>query len=213
VGGDCDVSLYDTALSLLTYVATWHLNEGYEPTRMPSSAHPSLVPFQVFRARDGWLVVGCAKEKFWRRLVEVIARPDLGADPRYATFADRGENRVELLADLGNVFVERDVAEWLPTLAAAGVPSGPVNDVAQAMAEAHTEARGLLVESEHPAFGTVRMVRSPVRFGDSVVENRRAPRRNEDFDAVLRDLLGYDDDRVHSYAAAGAFGPLPDAAR
>ncbi|MCW2611198.1 MAG: uctC 3 [Cryptosporangiaceae bacterium] len=210
VGGDCDVSLYDTALSLLTYVATWHLNEGYQPTRMASSAHPSLVPFQVFRARDGWLVVGCAKEKFWRRLVDVIDRPDLGSDPRYATFADRGENREELLAELGNVFAEHDVAHWLPTLAAAGVPSGPINDVAQAMAEPHTAERGLIVESEHPVFGTLRAVRSPVRFGESPVGNRRAPRRNEDFDAVLRDLLGYDEDRVHSYAAAGAFGPVPD---
>jgi crotonobetainyl-CoA:carnitine CoA-transferase CaiB-like acyl-CoA transferase len=212
VGGDCDVSLYDTALSLLTYLATWHLNEGYQPRRMADSAHPSLVPFQAFRARNGWLVVGCAKEKFWRRLVGVIDRPDLGANPRFATFTEREENRAELLAELGGVFAARDVEEWLPALAAAGVPSGPINDVAQAMAEPHTQARSLIVESEHPVFGTVRAVRSPVRFGDSAAENhaaeyRRAPRRNEHFDEVLRDLLGYDDDRLRGYSAAGAFGP------
>jgi crotonobetainyl-CoA:carnitine CoA-transferase CaiB-like acyl-CoA transferase len=179
---------------------------------MADSAHPSLVPFQAFRARNGWLVVGCAKEKFWRRLVGVIDRPDLGANPRFATFTEREENRAELLAELGGVFAARDVEEWLPALAAAGVPSGPINDVAQAMAEPHTQARGLIVESEHPVFGTVRAVRSPVRFGDAAAENRaaeyrRAPRRNEHFDEVLRDLLGYDDDRLRGYSAAGAFGP------
>jgi crotonobetainyl-CoA:carnitine CoA-transferase CaiB-like acyl-CoA transferase len=213
IGGDCDVSLYDTALSLLTYPATWHLNEGYQPRRMPDSAHPSLVPFQVFRARNGWLVVGCAKEKFWQRLVRVLDRPDLANNPRYATFVDRAENREELLAALREIFAERDVQEWLSTLAAAGVPSGPINDVADAIAEPHTHARGLIVETEHPVFGTVRSVRSPVQFGDSVVEHRRAPRRNEDFDVVLRGLLGYDEDRILRHAAAGAFGPDKSAAQ
>ena len=68
VGMDCDVSLYDTAIGMLTYPATWHLNAGFQPARTRHSAHPSLVPFQAFEAKDGWIVVGCAKEKFWQRL-------------------------------------------------------------------------------------------------------------------------------------------------
>jgi crotonobetainyl-CoA:carnitine CoA-transferase CaiB-like acyl-CoA transferase len=68
-GMDCDLSLFDVAISLLTYVGTWHLNRGFEPVRTAHSAHPSLVPFQNFQTSDGWIVVGCAKEKFWRRLV------------------------------------------------------------------------------------------------------------------------------------------------
>jgi crotonobetainyl-CoA:carnitine CoA-transferase CaiB-like acyl-CoA transferase len=194
-------------VSLLTYLGTWHLNEGYQPRRMADSAHPSLVPFQAFRARDDWMVVGCAKEKFWQRLVTVIERPDLGSDPRFATFADRDANRVDLIGELETVFAVRDVGEWLPALAAAGVPSGPINDLGQALADPHTLARGLLVETEHPAFGTLRTVRSPVRFGESDTEIRRAPRRNEDADGVLRQLLGYDDGRLHDLAAEGAFGP------
>src|SRR5690606_34090278 len=85
VGADCDVSLYGVADSLLTYVGTWQLTEGYEPTRTSHSAHPSLVPFQAFEAADGWLVVACAKEKFWRRLVEVLDRPELD---RFPTFVE-----------------------------------------------------------------------------------------------------------------------------
>ncbi len=65
VGMDCDVSLYDTAVTMLTYPATWHLNAGFEPVRTRHSAHPSLVPFQAFEAQDAWMIVGCAKEKFW----------------------------------------------------------------------------------------------------------------------------------------------------
>ena len=75
VGMDCDVSLYDTAIGMLTYPAAWHLNAGFEPVRTHHSAHPSLVPFQAFEASDGWLIVGCAKEKFWQRLTVVIERP------------------------------------------------------------------------------------------------------------------------------------------
>jgi crotonobetainyl-CoA:carnitine CoA-transferase CaiB-like acyl-CoA transferase len=67
VGLDCDVSLYETAVSMLTYPAAWHLNAEFEPVRTHHSAHPSLVPFQAFEASDGWIVVGCAKEKFWSR--------------------------------------------------------------------------------------------------------------------------------------------------
>ncbi|HEX9766680.1 MAG TPA: CoA transferase, partial [Nitriliruptorales bacterium] len=91
LGMDCDVSLFDVAVSMLTYPATWHLNGGFEPERLSRSAHPSLVPFQNFATADGWIVVGCAKEKFWHRLCQAIERPDLMGDPRFATFDDRRE--------------------------------------------------------------------------------------------------------------------------
>ena len=90
VGMDCDVSLFDTAIGLLTYPAAWHLNAGFRPVRTRHSAHPSLVPFQAFGPADGWMVVGCAKEKFWQRLVRRHRAAGAWAtDPRFATFADR----------------------------------------------------------------------------------------------------------------------------
>nr|BFE70313.1 hypothetical protein GCM10020092_036140 [Actinoplanes digitatis] len=204
VGMDCDVSLFDTAIAMLTYPAAWHLNAGFTPERTHHSAHPSLVPFQVFATADGWIVVGCAKEKFWRRLVAVLALPALD-DPRFATFATRREHAAELLSLLDAAFATRTSARWLSLLEPYGVPSGPVNDVAAALRDPHTLARSLVVETDHPHYGTVRQVASPVRVGDDPPAYRRAPRRGEDLGYVA-DLLGYDEARVASLRSAGAFG-------
>jgi crotonobetainyl-CoA:carnitine CoA-transferase CaiB-like acyl-CoA transferase len=189
-GMDCDVSLFDTAVAMLTYPAIWALNGDFQPTRTHHSAHPSLVPFQAFQAADGWIVVACPKEKFWARLAAAIGRPELSADGRFASFAARRRNADELLAILHAVFLSRTAGEWLDTLRAAGVPCGPVNSVRDALSDAQTLARGMVVETTHPRFGTV----------------RQAPARNEDADDVLGHLLGYDDQRIGELSLGGAFG-------
>jgi crotonobetainyl-CoA:carnitine CoA-transferase CaiB-like acyl-CoA transferase len=205
---DCDVSLYDVAINLLTYPATWYLNGEWEPTRMPRSAHPSLVPFQLFKGSDDeWFVVGCAKEYFWARVTEVIGQPELATDPRFLDFALRSEHRDELVGILDEAFALKPSSQWIEELANQGVPTGPVQSLADAMSEPHTSARGLIIETEHPRFGTVRSLASPVRVGDSsVLDYRRAPSRNEDADYVLYDLLGYETDIVSRLAMEGAFG-------
>jgi crotonobetainyl-CoA:carnitine CoA-transferase CaiB-like acyl-CoA transferase len=207
VGMDCDISLYDVAVSLLTYPATWYLNCGWEPERMARSAHPSLVPFQLFQGSDGeWFLVGCAKEKFWQRVSEVIGTPELAEDERFRDFAARGRHRAELIAILDERFAEQSASHWIEALRAAAVPTGPVRGVAEAMADPHTVARRLIVETEHPRFGTIQQLASPVRVGDEPIAHRRAPQRHEHAAELLGDLLGYDDDKVASLAAGGAFG-------
>jgi crotonobetainyl-CoA:carnitine CoA-transferase CaiB-like acyl-CoA transferase len=208
-GMDCDVSLYDAAISMLTYPAVWHLNGGFSPERLSRSAHPSLVPFQNFPTADGWIVVGCAKEKFFLRLAEAIGMPELASDPRYVDFEARRQNRGALIPVLDEALRARTSEEWLKILGDAGVPCGPVNTVEQAFAEPQTEARGLIVTTEHPRFGLVRQPGSPVRVGDEPIPHRRAPLRNEDFDHVTRELLGYDDRRIEALRAGGAFGKQP----
>ena len=205
-GMDCDLSLYDTALSLLTYVATWHLTAGFSPVRTKSSAHPSLVPGQNFETLDGWIVVVCAKEKFWQRLCMVIDRPDLCADPRFRDAAGRNEHRTALIPVLEAVFRTRTSEDWLKLLERASVPCGPVNSVEQALAEAQTLARDMVVQTEHPLFGTVQQVASAVKVGSAPAPLRRAPHRGEDSDSVLRELLGYSSERISDLSTAGAFG-------
>lgn len=206
VGADCDVSLFDSAISMLTYPAAWALNSDFAPARTRHSAHPSLVPFQAFPTSDGWLVVACPKEKFWQRLARVLGKPELAADPRYATFGARRANSEELLKVLEQEFLTRTTAEWLSELTGAGVPCGPVNSVPQALADPHTAARGMLVETEHPRFGTVKQVPSAVRVGRYPNEYRRAPARNEDAVPILRDLLNYPTETIDALGEQGAFG-------
>lgn len=206
-GADCDVSLYDTAASLLTYLGTWHLTSGYQPVRSRHSAHPSVVPFQNFQTADGWVVVACAKEKFWQRLAGGIGLPEL-ADERFADMTSRAEHRHELLEMLERRFLEESTEHWLGLLHSIGVPSGPVNTVEQALSDPHLSARGMIIETEHPAFGTVRQLASPVRVGADRPVHRRAPRRNEDAAYVLREVAGYDDQLIAELGRAGAFGPI-----
>ena len=208
VGMDCDLSLHDTAISLLGYLGTWHLTSGFEPQRVAESGHPSLVPFQVFEAGDGWLVIGCAKEKFWQRLTEVIGMPELARDARFVDFAARYTNKDELLEILREVFRTRSASEWLQQLEEAGVPSGPIQDVPTALSDPHTLARGVMAETEHPHHGTIRQPVTPVRVGDHPTAESLspAPALGADAPYVLKELLGYDDSDIDQFRAEGAFG-------
>ena len=208
VGCDCDVSLFETALAELMYVGTWVATAGFRPRRMPNSAHPSIVPFQNFATADGWIVIACPKQKFWRLLCDAIGEPELADDARFADFAARDRNRDELLAILDEVFRARTTAEWLGVLGDAGVPSARVNDVAGALADPQVEARDALVELEHPRFGTVRQVATPLRVGEEEKPLRRGPFRGEHTADVLVSICGYSRERVEELAAAGVFGDV-----
>jgi crotonobetainyl-CoA:carnitine CoA-transferase CaiB-like acyl-CoA transferase len=206
VGCDCDISLFETALHELVYVATWAATKGYTPPRRRNSAHPSIVPFQNFATADGWIVVACPKPKFWERFCGAIERPELAADERFADFAARDRNRDELTPLLERALVERTSAEWLAIFAAAGVPSAPVNDVATALEDPQARARGDVVEFEHPDLGRVRQVASPLRLSGAERPPGRGPFRGEHTEQVLVELCGYEPERVRELATAGVFG-------
>ena len=207
VGCDCDISLFETALAELVYVGTWVATQGYEPQRMHHSAHPSIVPFQNFRTSDGWIVIACAKPKFWSLLCEAIERPELEADPRFATFADRDRNRLELVEILDSVMARRSTTEWIGLLERFGVPHGRVNTVAEALEDPQTVARDAVISVPHPRFGEVRQIGTPLRVGAAPAEVRRAPFRGEDTDEILQEFCGYSAARVIALRKSGVFGP------
>jgi crotonobetainyl-CoA:carnitine CoA-transferase CaiB-like acyl-CoA transferase len=209
IGMDCDVSLFDVAISMLSYPATWHLTSGFVPERLSRSAHPSLVPFQNFPTADGWIVVACPKEKFWVRLAEALGRPDLATDPRFSSFEQRRIHRSALVAEVDKILGTATTASWLERLGAAGVPCGPVNDIESALADPHAQARDMVVDTDHPRFGRVRSVASPVRVGAERPPYRRAPFPHEDGDYILRRVLAYSQERLEHVGAAGAFGHQP----
>ncbi|MDE3001039.1 MAG: CoA transferase [Gemmatimonadota bacterium] len=190
LGCDVDVNLFDTALAHLGYVGAWYLTGGYEANRMPDSSHPSQIPSQVVPTKDGWLVVMCAKEKFFQNLAGILGTPELAEDPRFRSFADRLENREVLVPILKERFRERTTADWLALLRGK-VPCAPVNTVAQAFADPHVDENDMILELPHPEFGTARVVASPIKVAGPSVEPRRGPSLGEHNEPILRDLLGY----------------------
>jgi crotonobetainyl-CoA:carnitine CoA-transferase CaiB-like acyl-CoA transferase len=205
VGRDVDVSLLDTAVSMLSYFAVWTLNRDWIAERTASSAHQTLVPAQNFATRDGWIVIFCNKDKFWRDLVETLGAPELAEDPRFRTFGDRFANKDTLLPLLQARFATRTTEDWLDRLRGR-VPSAPVNDVRQALADPQVLARDMIVEVEHPDFGPLKEVRSPVRTDGEIRHPARAPRLGEHTDQILREILSYGDGTIARLRATGVIG-------
>jgi crotonobetainyl-CoA:carnitine CoA-transferase CaiB-like acyl-CoA transferase len=205
-GCDADVSLFETALAQLNYLGTWVASQGFEPRRMANSAHQTVVPFQAFATSDGWIMIACPKQRLWEQFCTAIERPELPGDARFADFAARDRNRDVLVPLLAEVLTGRSTDEWLAKMAAHGVPSGPVNDVQEALAEAQAVARGDVVEYEHPTLGVVRGPASPIRLSVGASAPVRGPRLGEHTHDVLRELCGYGDERLAQLATAGVFG-------
>src|SRR5210317_84613 len=197
-GMDCDLSLYDTALSMLTYPATWWLTEEYEVERSSRSAHPSLVPFQLFKGADEWFVVGCAKEKFWERLRDLLNDKRL-REEKFSTFSLRFKNKSELIKILDEIFITKNAEEWLNLLKAEQIPSGPINSLKDVFDDEHAKFREMLFEYEHPNLGNVKQVLSPVNVGNqNKVEITRAPLYNEHTEDILRNRLNYSEEEIQT---------------
>jgi crotonobetainyl-CoA:carnitine CoA-transferase CaiB-like acyl-CoA transferase len=205
VGRDIDISLLDTAVSMLSYFAIWALNRDWQVGRVADSGHQSLVPAQNFPTRDGWIVVFCNKEKFWLALIDVLGLRTVGHDPRFATFADRLRHKDALLPVLKARFAERTTDDWLERLRGR-VPCAPVNTLAQALEDEQVRARGMIVEVEHPTLGRLREVASPVRTDGTVDAPAPAPGLGQHTDEILTTLLQYDAARIAALRASGALG-------
>jgi len=205
-GCDADLSLFETALAQLTYIGVWVASQGFEPRRMADSAHQTMVPFQAFQTRDGWIMVACPKQRLWKRFCDAIERPELTSDPRFSDFAARDRHRETLVPLLAAALSRRTTADWLELLAAHGVPSAPVNDVRSALDDPQAADRSGVVAYEHPVLGLVRGPASPFRLNSNAPAPARAPMLGEHTHEVLRDLCGYDERRLRYLSEAGVFG-------
>ena len=205
IGRDVDVSLLDTAVSMLSYFAIWTLNRDWQPERVADSGHQTLVPAQNFPTRDGWIVIFCNKEKFWQALIERMELPELGQDPRFAGFAERLAHKVELVAILKSRFAEKTTAEWLGLLRGQ-VPCAPVNTVAEALEDEQVRARNMVLEVEHPHFGRIREVASPIRTEGEIRQPAPAPALGEHTEEILGAILGYGSQTIARLRADGVIG-------
>jgi crotonobetainyl-CoA:carnitine CoA-transferase CaiB-like acyl-CoA transferase len=202
-GQHLDLALLDSQIALLAYQNTNYFATGVPPARI-GNLHPNIVPYQPFRASDGEIILACGNDNLYRRFCEAAGCPELARDARFATNAKRVENRAELTRLLGDVFRKRTKREWLQVLEAAGVPNGPINDVAQVFEEPQVKARGVRIELDHVAAGRLPMVASPMRFSGTPIEYRLAPPVLGQHTAeVLSKLLGKSDADIAGLRDAG----------
>ena len=201
-GRHVDVSLMDTAVSMLSYFAAWSLNRDWEPVRTSASSHQTLVPCQNFQTADSWVVVMCAKEVFWRRLAEGLGLGELADDPRFATFAARFDHRDELLPLLQEAFQQNTTTEWV-TKFRGQVPIAPVNSLAEALSDEQLASQNMIVETDHPTYGRLRLASSPFKTPGSKENTSCAPMLAQHTREVLSELLGYSDQQVDALISGG----------
>lgn len=204
-GRDVSTNLYDSALAMLSYPATWFLSSGFLTQRHPYSGHPSVVPFQFFPTADGHIAIACPKEKFFRTLAVAMELPSVAQDPRFVNFDARNEHRDELLAILSARFTEESTAEWLERLRGK-VPVAPVRSLQESLDVGELEARGMLAEYEHETFGRVRSIGLPLALSGFEPTYTPAPSLGGDGTAILADL-GYAPADLERLVQEGAFGP------
>jgi crotonobetainyl-CoA:carnitine CoA-transferase CaiB-like acyl-CoA transferase len=202
-GQKVEIAMLDVMASLLTYQAGMYLNAGRRPARR-GNEHPSIVPYEVFRAADAYLALGVANNSLWERCCAALERPELAKDPRYATEASRVEHRATLVPLLNEVLSARPAAEWTKRLEAVGVPAGRIRSVPEVCESEHLKARGMLVSLPHPTARAVRMMGVPMRLHATPGRARTAaPTLGQHTAGVLRSVLALGTRDVARLRAAG----------
>ncbi len=202
-GQHIDMALLDVQVACLANQAMNYLTTGVAPRRLGNS-HPNIVPYQDFPTADGDFILTVGNDSQFRKFAEVAGQSQWAADPRFLTNALRVAHRAELIPLIRQATVFKTTAEWVAQLEQAGVPCGPINDLAQVFADPQVQARGLAINMTHALAGSVPQVASPIRLSETPVEYRLAPPLlGEHTSDVLARILGLDDGAVVALRRAG----------
>jgi crotonobetainyl-CoA:carnitine CoA-transferase CaiB-like acyl-CoA transferase len=211
-GQRIDIALLDTIVSFGSSQIANFFTTGTIPRRL-GNEHPNLTPYQTFSTADGHIIIGCGNDGQYRRLCSRIGRADLANDPRFATMQDRHFNRQELQQVISEIVSQHGTAHWLDALHGAGFPYGPINNYQQVFEHPQVVHRGLRIDMEHPAGGTIGIVRNPIRLSATPIEYRHAPPlRGQHTLDILTSVLGKDADTIRALRSAGVVeSALPSA--
>ncbi|CAM2167143.1 Succinate--glutarate CoA-transferase [Burkholderia latens] len=199
-----DMALLDVQVALLANMNTNFLASGKPPVRW-GNAHPNIVPYQTFQTSDGWIIVAVGNDGQFRKFVQAGGQPGLADDERFATNPARVRHRDTLVPILAEMVKARGKADWIGALEAAGVPCGPINELDEVFGNEQVIARGMQVSLPHPCGADVKLVRNPIRMSATPPDARTAPPLlGAQTDDVLRDMLGYDAERIAALKAKQA---------
>jgi formyl-CoA transferase len=202
-GQRIDISLLDSQIAWLANVGSNYLISG-EKTRRYGNAHPNIVPYQTFKARDGYFALAVGNDLQWRQFCEHAGKKEWAEDGRFKYNAGRVRNRAELIPQLDELFSQFEISHWLTILEAIGIPCGPINSIDQVLEDPQVKAREMVVEVEHGNSGSIRLVSSPLKIPTApTVLHMPPPLLGEHTNQILHDFLGYDESEVCELRQAG----------
>jgi crotonobetainyl-CoA:carnitine CoA-transferase CaiB-like acyl-CoA transferase len=205
-GQHVDIAMLDAVTALLTYQASMAFATGGTPARM-GNRHPSIAPYDSFSTADGEFVLSVGNDDQFHRLADVLRRPDLAADARFATNADRVRNYDALRTELTRTLAARRRQDLLAALTAAGVPCGAVRSVTEALADPQLDARDMIVPLEHLTEGRIRVLGTPLKLSTTPASIRTPPPAlGQHTSPILKDDVGLSEEEIASLRAAGAIG-------
>ena len=204
-GQRIDTSLVDAGVALSVWEATQYFSGRGVPEPL-GSAHRMNAPYQAIRCADGYITVGAANDRIFRRLCAALGHPEWADDPDYRDDEHRVRHRVALAARIEAAMAGGDRAHWLAVFEAGDIPCGPINNYAEVMADPHIQARELVVETDHPSLGRIKTLGTPLKLSDTpLVPGRPAPLLGQHTDEVLGEV-GVTADEVAELRRVGAVG-------
>jgi formyl-CoA transferase len=201
-----DASLFEAAIAF----AIWDISEFWGTGKVPQklgTANRMSAPYQAVRASDGYFVMGANSDKLWQSLCELIQRPDLLKDPRFASIADRLANRLALIEELEKTFVTQTAEEWVRLMLGAGIPAGPIYNYAEALENDHARHRNVVMDLDHPVEGKVHSIGFPVKLSGTPQQVRLPPPLLGQHTEEILSELGLGPDALDTLRAGGAFAP------
>ena len=201
-----DMALLDVQVAMLANLSSAYFCSGVSPPRM-GNAHQAIVPYHVFRAADDFLIVAVGNDAQFRRFCEVLGTPEWADDERFATNPARVRQRPLMVDMISKRLAARPAAQWLAALERAGVPCGPINDLARVFEDPQVKHRRMQVSAPHPVAGEVRMVASPMKLSRTPIEYREPPPTlGQHTDEVLRSVLAMGEGEIRALRASGVVG-------
>ncbi len=208
VGKHIDMALFDVQLACLANQAMNYLTTGQAPQRL-GNAHPNIVPYEVFPTRDGHIILAVGNDRQFARFCAVAGNSQWAEDARFATNAQRIANRSALIPVIARATIALNTADWLDRLAAAGVPCGPIHDIAQALQHPQAQARNLVYTLPHGLTAKCPQLALPIKIDHETPGAATAPPTlGQHTREVLADILDLDADAIAALSRAGTIGPL-----